>query len=139
MMSVPLDKMPNPEGFAPTHRSVVLHIRDNPVSCIVDRLSDSSDFDSLLGNPDVSFKLVGFMNKDEEFGLLLGFKLVIQSAKSSFEYVIYPDDTLVDALIFNGIICIVDSEMKQLFSVKVNTDQFVKTKSEFDKFQNVLK
>jgi len=40
--------MPNPEEFVPTHRSVVLHIKENPVSCIVDTVSDSSDFEPLL-------------------------------------------------------------------------------------------
>ena len=29
-MIVPLDKMPNPEEFVPTHKSTVLHIQENP-------------------------------------------------------------------------------------------------------------
>jgi len=131
--------MPNPEEFVPTHRSVVLHIKENPVSCIVDTVSDSSDFESLLDNPDVRAKLVGFLNKDEEFGLLFGFKLIVNSETKSFEYTVYPDELVVDTMIFNEIICIINSEMNQLFSLKINTDQFVKTKSEFDKFQNILK
>jgi len=131
--------MPNPEEFVPTHRSVVLHIKENPVSCIVDTVSDSSDFEPLLDNPDVRAKLVGFLNKDEEFGLLFGFKLIVNSETKSFEYTVYPDERVVDTMIFNEIICIINSEMNQLFSLKINTDQFVKTKSEFDKFQNILK
>ena len=136
---MPLDKMPNPEEFVPTHKCAVLHIQENPVSCIVDPHSNSSDFESLLDNPRVKAKLVGFLNKDEEIGLLFGFKLIIASDEKSFEYTAYPNDQLVDTLIFNEIICIIDSEMNQLFSLKINTDQFVKTKSEFDKFQNMSK
>ena len=136
---MPLDKMPNPEEFVPTHKSTVLHIQENPVSCIIDTHSNSSDFESLLDNPHVKAKLVGFLNKDEEIGLLFGFKLIISSEEKSFEYTVYPNDQLIDTLIFNEIICIINSEMDQLFSLKINTDQFVKTKSEFDKFQNMLK
>ncbi|WP_299290483.1 hypothetical protein [Nitrosopumilus sp.] len=136
---MPLDKMPNPEEFVPTHKSMVLHIQKNPVSCIIDPNSKLSDFESLLDNPHVKAKLVGFLNKDEEIGLLIGFKLIISSEDKSFEYTVYPNEQLIDTLIFNDIICIINSEMDQLFSLKINTDQFVKTKSEFDKFQNMLK
>lgn len=138
-MHMPLDKMPNPEEFIPTHKSKVLHIQENPVSCIIDTASNSSDFESLWDNPNVKAKLVGFLNKDEKIGLLFGFKLFISSEEKSFEYTIYPNDQLIDTLIFNEIICIINSEMDQLFSLKINTDQFVKTKSEFNKFQNMLK
>ncbi len=138
-MFVPLDKMPNPEEFVPTHKSTVLHIQERPVSCIIDTDSDSSDFEPLLDNPSVKAKLVGFLNRDDEFGLLFGFKLIISSEEKSFKYAVYPNDQLIDTLIFNEIICIIDSEMRQLFSLKINTDQFVKTKSEFDKFQDILK
>ena len=131
--------MPNPEEFVPTHKSKVLHIQKNPISCIIDTNSDSSDFESLLDNPNVKAKLVGFLNKDEEYGLLFGFKLIITSEEKSFEYTVYPNAELIDTLIFNEIICIINSKMEQLFSLKINTDQFVKTKSEFDKFQNILK
>lgn len=136
---MPLDKMPNPEEFVPTHKSTVLHLRENPVSCIIDTDSHPSDFEFLLDNPHVKAKLIGFLNKDEEIGLLFGFKLIISSEVKSFEYTVYPNDQLIDILIFNEIICIINSEMDQLFSLKINTDQFVKTKSEFDKFQNALK
>lgn len=138
-MIVSLDKMPNPEEFVPTHKSKVLHIQENPVSCIIDTNSTPFDFESLIDNPQAKAKLVGFLNKDEEIGLLFGFKLIISSEEKSFEYTVYPNDQLIDTLIFNEIICIINSEMDQLFSLKINTDQFVKTKSEFDKFQNMLK
>lgn len=138
-MYVPLDKMSNPEEFVPTHKSIVLHIRENPVSCIIDTSVDSSDFKSLMDNPDVKAKLIGFLNKDEKCGLFFGFKLIITSDTNSFEYTVYPNTELIDTLIFNEVICIINSKMEQLFSLKINTDQFVKTKFEFDKFQDIMK
>lgn len=134
-----LDKIPNSKEFIPTHRSRVLHIQKNPISCIVDPNSDKSQFDLLLDDSTVKAKLLGFLNKDDEHGLLFGFKLFIQSKKQSFEYTIYPDEEFIDTLIFNEIICIISSTMEQYFSFKINTDQFIKTKSEFDKFQKILK
>ena len=133
---MPLDKMSNTEDFVPTHKSVILHLQGKPVACVIDT---QNNYDGIHTDPSLRANLTGFLNKDEEIGLLFGFKLIISSEEKSFEYTVYPNDQLIDTLIFNEIICIINSEMDQLFSLKINTDQFVKTKSEFDKFQNMLK
>ena len=68
----------------------------------------------------------------------MGFKFKIQINNEILEYTSYPNNEFIDAIILNEIIFIIDSKMKQIFSCKILTDQFVKTKSEFDKFQKIL-
>ena len=41
-------------------------------------------------------------------------------------------------IIFNETIFLIDEKMNQIFSCKILTDQFVKTKSEFEKFKKLL-
>ena len=55
------------------------------------------------------------------------------------EYTLYPHTDVIDAIIFNETIFIIDKKMNQIFSCKILTDQFVKTKSEFEKFNELLK
>ena len=71
-------------------------------------------------------------------GLLMGFKFKIQINNELLEYTSYPNNEFIDAIILNEMIFIIDNQMKQIFSCKILTDQFVKTKSELDKFQKIL-
>ena len=138
---MPLDKMPDPTQYVPTHKSVVLHIQQNPVACIIDSDSDHRlHYQSLDESSEIRATLTGFLNKHEDAGLLLGLQLKIQSQETIFEYVVYPTEEFVDAVIFTESIFIIDEKMGQLYHLKkIITDQFVKTKSEFNKFQDMLK
>ena len=83
---------------------------------------------------------MGFLNKDEELGLFMGFKLKIQTDNDNFEYTVYPNDEFIDAVIFTESVAIINKKLENLFLLqKIMTDQFVKTRSEFEKFQNMLK
>ena len=83
---------------------------------------------------------MGFLNKDEEFGLLMGLKLKIQTKDDFFEYTVYPNEEFVDAVILNESIFIINEKLENLFALRgITTDQFVKTKSEFEKFKKILK
>ena len=68
----------------------------------------------------------------------MGFKLRIQVNDQIFEYTSYPTDEFIDAVIFNEKIFLIDEQMNQIISFKILTDQFVKTKSELDKFKKLL-
>ena len=70
----------------------------------------------------------------------MGFKLKIQTDDDFLEYTVYPNDELVDTIIFEESIFIINKKLENLFSLqKIMTDQFVKTKSEFEKFQKMVK
>lgn len=133
---MPLDKMTNPEDFVPTHKSVILHIQGKPVACVIDA---QNNYDSLKDNPSIRANLLGFLNKDDEFGLLMGFQLKIKTDDEFFQFTVYPNEEFIESLIFDERIFIINQQMDPLFSLKINTDQFVKTKSEFDKFQKIVK
>jgi hypothetical protein len=69
----------------------------------------------------------------------MGFKLKIQTDTESLEYTVYPDEQFSDTVIFNETIHIINDSMENLFSLrKINTDQFVKTRSEFEKFKKMI-
>ena len=138
---MPLDKMPNTEDFIPTHKSTVLHINETPVACIIDEnIENRSRYELLSGNPSLRASIVGFLNKDEDLGLLMGFKLKIQTDDDFFEYTVYPNEELIDTIIFEESIFIINEKLEHLFSIqKIMTDQFVKTKFEFEKFQKMIK
>jgi hypothetical protein len=68
----------------------------------------------------------------------MGFKFKIQINNEVLEYTSYPSEEFTDAIILNEMIFIINNKMKQIFSCKILTDQFVKTKSEFNKFQKIL-
>lgn len=135
---MPLDKMPEPDEFVLTHNSKVLHAKGNPVACIIDNLNDSK-YASLPNDPSLKASLIGFLNKHDDLGLLMGFKLKIQTDTESLEYAVYPNEEFIDTVIFDETIHIINNSMENLFSLrKINTDQFVKTRSEFEKFKKMM-
>jgi len=137
---MPLDKMPNSEEFISTHKSTILHVHGTPVDCIIDdNLQNKSRYDAIEKNSSLRVSLVGFLNKDEELGLFMGFKLKIQT-DDYFEYTVYPNEQFIDTVIFEESIIIINEKLENLFSLqKIMTDQFVKTRSEFEKFQKIIK
>ena len=136
---MPLDKIEDTEEYAKTHESLILHIKNNPVGCIIEKNNEKKSKYSLIGKKsDVKASIRGFLNKHEEAGLLMGFKFKIQINDETLEYTVYPNDEFIDAIILNEMIFVIDNKMKQIFSCKILTDQFVKTKSELDKFQKIL-
>ena len=136
---MPLDKIEDTEEYAKTHESLILHIKNNPVGCIIEKNNENkSKFSLIKKKSDVKASIRGFLNKHEEAGLLMGFKFKIQINDEILEYTVYPNDEFIDAIILNEMIFIIDNQMKQIFSCKILTDQFVKTKSELDKFQKIL-
>ena len=136
---MPLDKMPNTEDFAMTHNSVILHTKGKPVACIIDNSQNESKYASLPHDLTLKASLIGFLNKHNDLGLLMGFKLKIQTDTVFFEYTVYPNEEFVDVLIFDESIFIINDRLESIFSLKrIVTDQFVKTKSEFDKFKKMM-
>ena len=138
---MPLDKMPDSEEFMATHKSVILHVKGTPVACIVDENSENIlRYDAIKNDTSLRASLVGFLNKDDELGLFMGFKLKIQTDDNFLEYTVYPNDELIDTIIFEESIFIINEKLEHLFSIqKIMTDQFVKTKFEFEKFQKMIK
>ena len=136
---MPLDKIEDIEKFIQTHKALVLHIRNNPVACIVEEnFENISKYTSIENKSKIKASLRGFLNKHEEIGLLIGCKFKVQINDEILEYTSYPTNEFIDAVILNEMIFLIDSQMKQIFSCKILTDQFVKTKSEFNKFQEIL-
>jgi hypothetical protein len=136
---MPLDKIQDVEKYIQTHKSLILLIKGNPVACVVEEMLESkSKYELLEKRSEVKASLSGFLNKHEELGLLMGFKLRIQVSEQIFEYTSYPTDEFIDTVIFNEKIFLIDEQMNQIISFKILTDQFVKTKSELDKFKKVL-
>jgi len=136
---MPLDKIENTKEYAKTHESLILHIKNNPVGCIIEENNQNKSKYSLIEKKsDVKASIRGFLNKHEEAGLLMGFKFKIQINDEILEYTVYPNDEFIDAVILNEMIFVIDNQMRQIFSCKILTDQFVKTKSELDKFQKIL-
>ncbi|MCV0430156.1 hypothetical protein [Nitrosopumilus sp.] len=136
---MPLDKMPDSEDFALTHNSVVLHTQGKPVACIIDENSQDSKYLSFSNNPSLKANLTGFLNKHDELGLLMGFKLQIQIDSKFLEFTVYPNEEFIDTVIFNESISIINPKMENLFSLrKIVTDQFVKTRSEYNKFKKMM-
>jgi hypothetical protein len=137
---MPLDKMPNSEEFIPTHKSTILHVNGTPIACIIDDDLQNKSRYNAIEKSSLRASLVGFLNKDEELGLFMGFKLKIQTNDDYFEYTVYPNDQFIDTIIFEESIVIINQKLETLFSIqKIMTDQFVKTRSEFEKFQNIIK
>ena len=138
---MPLDKMPDSEEFMATHKSVILHVQGTPVACIVDENPENIlRYDAIKNDASLRASLVGFLNKDDELGLFMGFKLKIQTDDDFLEYTVYPNDELIDTIIFEESVFIINKKLENLFSIqKIMTDQFVKTKSEFEKFQKMIK
>jgi hypothetical protein len=136
---MPLDKIEDTEEYDKTHESLILHIKNNPVGCIIEENNQNKSKYSLIEKKsDVKASIRGFLNKHEEAGLLMGFKFKIQINDETLEYTVYPNEEFIDAVILNEMIFVIDNQMGQIFSCKILTDQFVKTKSELDKFQKIL-
>ena len=137
---MPIDKIENIEEYVKTHESLVLHIKNNPVGCIIEENNENKSKYSLIEKKsEVKASIRGFLNKHEDVGLLMGFKFKIQINSETLEYTAYPNEEFIDAIILNEMIFVIDNKMKQVFSCKISTDQFVKTKSELNKFQKILK
>ena len=136
---MPLDKIENIEEYIQTHKSLVLHIKNNPVGCIIEKDKKNETYYLSIGKKsDIKASIRGFLNKHEETGLSMGFKFKIQVDNKILEYTSYPNDEFIDSIILNEMIFIIDNKMKHIFSCRILTDQFVKTKSELDKFQRIL-
>ena len=136
---MPLDKIENIEEYIKTHELLVLHIKNNPVGCIIEENNDNKmKYLEIEKKSDVKASIRGFLNKHEDAGLLMGFKFKIQINNEILEYTSYPNEDFIDAIILNEMIFVIDKKMKQIFSCKISTDQFVKTKSELNKFQKIL-
>ena len=108
---MPLDKMPFPDEFIQTHNSKILHTKGNPVACIVENHNDSG-YASLPNDPSLKASLIGFLNKHDDLGLLMGFKLKIQTETEFFEYTVYPDEEFNDTVIFDESIHIINDSME---------------------------
>ena len=136
---MPLDKIENIEEYVKTHESLVLHIKNNPVGCIIEENNENkSKYLLVEKKSEVKASIRGFLNKHEDAGLLMGFKFKIQINNEILEYTSYPNEEFIEAIILNEMIFVIDNKMKQMFSCKISTDQFVKTKSELNKFQKIL-
>ncbi len=137
---MPLDKIENTEKYVQSHKSLVLHIKNNPVGCIIEENDENkSKYSTIEKKSQIKASIRGFLNKHDDERLFMGVKFKIQINNEILEYTAYPNNEFIDAIILNEIIFIIDNEMRQIFSCKILTDQFVKTKSEFDKFQKILK
>ena len=132
--------MPDSDEFIPTHKSTILHTKGEPVACIVDHDSQNeSRYTSMVDDSSLQVSLIGFLNKHDDLGLLMGFKLKIKTDTEFFEYTVYPDSEFIDTVIFNESIFIINEKLENLYFLKkINMDQFVKTKTEFDKFQKMI-
>lgn len=137
---MPLDKIPDTEQYMPSHKSTILHVKGKPVACIIDNVPDAkSRFHEISKNDALQASLIGFLNKHDDLGLLMGFKLKIKTDYDFFEYTVYPTEEFIDTLIFDESIFIINDKLENLFSLrKIITDQFIKTKTEFDKFQKLI-
>ena len=137
---MPLDKIKEVEEYAETHKSSVLHIQNNPVGCIIENNSENRlKFESIENQSQIKASLRGFLNKHEEIGLVMGCKFKIEINQELLEYTVYPSMDFIESIIFNETIFLIDDKMNQIFSCKILTDQFVKTKSEFEKFKKLSK
>ena len=136
---MPLDKIETTEDYIPTHQSVVLHSNGNPIACILDKNESNSIRYETISKSNLRASITGFLNKDDKLGLLFGFKLQMKTNDDFFEFTVYPNEEFIDTVIFDESICIIDEKLNTLFYLKnIVTDQFVKTKTEFDKFKKIL-
>ena len=131
--------MSDSEEFVLTHSSIVLHTQGTPVACIIDKDRLESEYRSLSNDSSLKAGLTGFLNKHDDLGLLMGFKLKIQTDTEFFEYTVYPNEEFIDTVIFDESIFIINDNLENIFSLRrIVTDQFVKTRSEFEKFKKMM-
>lgn len=136
---MPLDKAADAAAFEPTHAHRTLHMRGRPVPCIVEPDAAAADYAAMAKDRALGARAQGFLNKDEELGLLFGLRLSVRSGGELLDYVVYPDEAFSDALMLHDTVCIINTRMEQLLSLRVQTDQFVKARSEFAKFSSELR
>ena len=130
---MPLDKIDDVERYVQTHKSIILHIRDNPVGCIIEENNENKKkYLRIEKKSEIKASIRGFLNKYDDEKLIMGFKFKIQINNEILEYTVYPNNEFIDAIIVTEMVFIIDNKTKQIFSCKILTDQFVKTKSEFD-------
>ena len=110
--------MPDSEEFIPTHKSAVLHKKGAPVACVIDN-SDPSLYELLENNSSLQAVLTGFLNKDEEFGLLFGFQLKIKTDIIFLQFTVYPSEEFIDTVIFDERIYIINEKLEPIFTLKV--------------------
>ena len=106
---MPLDKIENIEEYVKTHESLVLHIKNNPVGCIIEENNENKSKYSLVEKKsEVKASIRGFLNKHEDAGLLMGFKFKIQINNEILEYTSYPNEEFIEAIILNEMIFVID-------------------------------
>ncbi|MGY5149274.1 MAG: hypothetical protein ACW9W3_04350 [Candidatus Nitrosopumilus sp. bin_68KS] len=137
---MPLDKIKDTEHYMPSHKTTILHVKGKPAACIFDDAPDNQlRFQVISKNDTLQASLIGFLNKHDDLGLLMGFKLKIKTDSDFFEYTAYPSEEFIDTVIFDESIFIINNKLENLFSLrKIITDQFIKTKTEFEKFQKLI-
>ena len=73
---MPLDKASDSGTYVPTHKSRILHVDGRPIACIID--SNPENETCLLSISEnlrkLQVSLIGFLNKHDDLGLLMGFK-----------------------------------------------------------------
>ena len=88
---MPLDKIEDTEEYAKTHESLILHIKNNPVGCIIEKNNENKNKYSLIEKKsDVKASIRGFLNKHEEARFVNGIKFKIQINNEILEYTVYP-------------------------------------------------
>ena len=93
---MPLDKIENIEEYVKTHESLVLHIKNNPVGCIIEENNENKSKYSLVEKKsEVKASIRGFLNKHEDVGLLMGVKFKIQINNEILEYTSYPNEEFI--------------------------------------------
>jgi len=111
--------MPDSDEFIPTHKSTILHTKGEPVACIIDQNSQNkSRYHAILNDSSLKASLVGFLNKHEDLGLLMGFKLKIQTDTKFFEYTVYPNEEFIETVIFDETIFIINDKLEHLYSLR---------------------
>ena len=70
--------------------------------------------------------MIGFLNKHDDLGLLMGCKLKIQFEDNKiFEFTSYPNDEFIDAIILHETIFIISEKLDVLFSMKIYDHQIL--------------
>ena len=113
---MPLDKIENIEEYTQTHKSLVLHIKNNPVGCIVEEnLQNKIKYSTIEKKSNIKASIRGFLNKHEDGSLLMGFKFKIQISNEILEYTSYPNNEFIDSIILNEMIFVIDNQMRKYF------------------------
>ena len=102
---MPLDKIDDTEKYVQTHKSLILHIKNNPVGCIIEENNENkSKYSIIEKKSEIKASIRGFLNKYDDKKLVMGFKFKIQINNEILEYTSYPNGEFIDAIILNEII-----------------------------------